>query len=61
MNAKTENTALTANCGEKSRIKNRLTDSNNSTGRLRIHFMRNLKKQACGASSAGFGYALIYF
>lgn len=21
----------------------------------------NLKKQACGASSAGFGYALIYF
>ena len=23
--------------------------------------MRNLKKQACGVSSAGFGYALIYF
>lgn len=61
MSAEAEKTASTASCGEKSRRKNRLTDSNNSTGRLRIHFMRNLKKQACGASSAGFGYALIYF
>ena len=56
-----EKTASTASCAGRSKKRNRLTDSNNSTGRLRIHFMRNPKKQACGASSAGFGYALIYF
>lgn len=42
MSAEAEKTASTASCGEKLRRKNRLTDSSNSTGRLRIHFMRNL-------------------
>lgn len=51
MSAEAEKTASTASCGEKSRRKNRLTDSNNSTGRLRIHFMRNLlfeRRNSCG-------------
>lgn len=42
MSAEAEKTASTASCAERSKKRNRLTDSNNSTGRLHIHFMRNL-------------------
>ena len=49
LHEKASKTASTASYGGKPRRKNRLTVSSNSTGKSRIHFMRNLKKEACGS------------